>query len=188
MRLNRHCLKKTWLAAIGLSAVLSSHGTNAVTLNFSASIMQGTCSLNLDKSVLPLGSVSQFGLVNGVLSNLQPFTLTADNCIGVAGGGQQPGVIVLGAGSLQDGKWLFRSSDSDVGGAGVMVVQSATVPNYASSEVQNGTFFPLAGVGLAPVNQQLPFYAGVSCGGSSGCATVKAGTLTASLMFVFAYR
>lgn len=188
MHLNSFYLKKAlW---VGLSVLLgvTSINTHAVTLNFSATIVQGTCSLSLDKSVLPLGSVNQASLISGTLVNLQPFTLTADNCNGATGGSLQPVITVVGAGSLQDGKWLFRSSDSDVGGAGVILVQSATQPIYASTEVKSGDYFPLAAVGQAPVNKVLPFFAGVSCGGSTGCATLKPGQLTANVNFVFAYR
>lgn len=188
MRLSTTCLKATLGGVLSLLSGLISVSANTVTLNFSAQIVQGTCSLSLDKSVLPLGSVSKYLLHSGVLVNLHPFTLTAGNCNGAAEGSLQPGIVVTGTGSTQDGKWLFRTSDSDVGGAGVMVVQSDTAPNYTSTEVKPNDFFPLAGAGAAPVNTILPFFAGVSCGGSTGCATIKPGTLTANIMFVFIYR
>ncbi|NCG54962.1 fimbrial protein [Serratia fonticola] len=188
MRLNTSYLKAVLGGSLSLWAGFFSVSVHAVTLNFSAQIVQGTCSLSLDKSVLPLGTVSQSLMHSEMLVNLHPFTLTADNCNGVAGGVQQPGIVVSGPGSTQGGKWLFRTSDSDVGGAGVMVVQSTTPPNYTDTEVKPSDFFPLAGVGAVPVNTTLSFFAGVSCGGSAGCATVTPGTLTANIMFVFAYR
>ncbi|MFC0227965.1 fimbrial protein [Serratia aquatilis] len=184
MNLNTLCHRAMVLAVLTLFSL----GAQAVTLNFSASIVQGTCTLSLDKSVLPLGEVPQASLRSGVLTNLQPFTLRAENCVGVTGNAQQPGIALLGAGATQDGKWLFRSSDSTAGGAGVMVVQGATSPSYAATEVKSGDFFPLAAVGQAPTDQALPFFAGVSCGGSAGCATARPGAVTANLMFVFAYR
>jgi len=184
MHLNRLCHKALLLLALSLGSLAA----QAVTLNFSASIVQGTCSLSLNKSVLPLGAVPQASLRSGSLVNLQPFSLKADNCSGVAGGSQQPVITVLGAGGTQDGKWLFRSSDSTATGAGVMLVQGATSPTYAATEVKPGDSFPLAGVGQAPSNLELPFFAGVSCGGSTGCATVKPGALAANVMFIFAYR
>ncbi len=188
MHLNRLFHKKVLLSALGLYVGLASMASQAVTLNFSASLVQGTCSLSLDKSVLPLGTLSPSSLRNGVLTNVQPFTLTVGNCSGLTGGSLQPVITVNGDGSTQDGKWLFRTSGSNVGGAGVMVVQSATLPTYANTEVKSGDYFPLAAVGQIPVNKQLPFFAGVSCGGSSGCATVQPGTLTANIMFAFTYR
>jgi type 1 fimbria pilin len=160
----------------------------AVTLNFSATIMPGTCSLSLDKSVLPLDEMSQARLRSGVLLNSQPFTLKAGNCDGVATAGLQPVITVSGEGVNQDGKWLFRSSDSSAGGGGVMLVQSANMPNYNSNEVKPADYYPLAAVGQIPVGKDLPFFAGISCGGSTGCATVKPGKVIARITFTFAYR
>lgn len=171
-----------------LWAGLAGNTVQAVMLNFSASIVQGTCSLSLDKSVLSLGEVSQSRLRSGTLMNLQPVTLKASNCIGGTGGTQQPVISVSGVGQTQDGKWLFRSDESDAGGAGVMLVQSATPPGYGDIEVKTGDAFPLAAIGQAPVDKELPFYAGISCGGSSGCATLKPGAFTAHIVFKFAYR
>lgn len=161
---------------------------NTIRLDFSATIVQGTCSLNLDKSVLSLDQVSQSRLQSNSLVNAQPFNVIASNCIGVAQANIQPVIFVTGVGGYQDGKWLFRSSDSDVGGAGVILVQSVTQPSYLDSEVKSGDAFPLAAVGQAPADMVLPFFAGVSCGGSTGCATVKPGLLTANIVFNFAYR
>ncbi|WP_051916661.1 MULTISPECIES: fimbrial protein [unclassified Serratia (in: enterobacteria)] len=175
-------------ALILIALSLCSQAVHAVTLNFSASIVQSTCSLSLDKSVLPLGDVPQASLRSGALVNLKPFSLRVDNCSGVAGGSQQLVILVVGAGATQDGKWLFRNSNSTAGGAGVMLVQGDTPPSYTATEVKPGDYFPLAGVGQVPVNQEFPFFAGVSCGGSTGCATIKPGALTANLMFMFAYR
>ncbi|CAI1937498.1 fimbrial protein [Serratia fonticola] len=189
MHSNTRYRKKPLLWAVWcLWAGLACNAAQAVTLNFSASIVQGTCSLSLDKSVLPLGEISQSRLRSGALVNLQPFTLTASNCSGATGGSQQPVIVVNGAGRTQDGKWLFRSDESDAGGAGVMLVQSATPPSYGDSAVKTGDVFPLAAAGQAPVDRELPFYAGISCGGSGGCATVKPGALTAHIVFQFAYR
>ncbi|VXC69869.1 conserved exported hypothetical protein [Enterobacterales bacterium 8AC] len=183
MHLNRFSLKALFLLILSLGSLAA----QAVTLNFSASIVQETCSLSLDKSVLSLGEVPQTSLRSGALVNLQPFSLRAD-CSPVSSGLQQPVIEITGAGASQDGKWLFRSSDSTAGGAGVMLVQSATAPAYAATEMKSNAILPLAGVGQSPNSQELPFFAGVSCGGSTGCATVKPGALTANVMFIFAYR
>ncbi|HGM5491182.1 TPA: fimbrial protein [Serratia fonticola] len=189
MHSNIRCHNHSLLVAtLYLWAGLASNAAQAITINFSASILQGTCSLSLDKSVLPLGEVSQSLLRSGALINLQPVTLRASNCIGGTGGIQQPVIAVIGTGHTQDGKWLFRSDDSDVGGAGVMLVQSAIPPDYGDIEVKTGDAFPLAAIGQAPVDKELPFYAGISCGGSSGCTTIKPGALTAHIVFNFAYR
>jgi type 1 fimbria pilin len=189
MRISNHCPKGSiyWMALSLLTGVMS-NTAKAVTLNFSASIVQGTCSLSLDKSVLTLGEISHSRLLSGSLVNLQPVTLKISNCLGANGGTQQPVIAVTGPGNSQDGRWLFRSDDSDVGGAGIMLVQSTTPPNYADVEVKTGDTFPLAGVGQAPVDKVIPFYAGISCGGQGGCATVKPGSLTAHIVFKFAYR
>ncbi|CAI0836655.1 type 1 fimbrial protein [Serratia fonticola] len=188
MRLNRLCLKKVSLISLAMVTGLTSSTAPAVTLNFSATIMPGTCSLSLDKSVLPLDEMSQARLRSGALINSQPFTLKAGNCDGVATAGLQPMITVSGEGVTQDGKWLFRSSDSSAGGSGVMLVQSANMPNYNSTEVKPTDTYPLAAMGQIPVGKDLPFFAGISCGGSTGCATVKPGKVIARITFTFAYR
>ncbi|CAM4293848.1 fimbrial protein [Serratia silvae] len=188
MLLNRFCHRKALLVTLAIGAGFTNSTAQAVTLNFSATVVEGTCSLSLDKSVLQLNDTSQARLGSGVLINPQPFILKADNCSGVAGGSLQPVITVNGDGVTQDGKWLFRSSDSTAGGAGVILVQSSNTPSYSNTEVKPADAFPLAGVGQIPVDKELPFFAGISCGGSTGCATVKTGTVTARITFTFAYR
>lgn len=186
MCFNTAYLKKN--VFIGLAMWGGSITAQATVLNFSATIVTNTCSVSLDRSVISLNQVPVSHLQSGVLLNLQPFTLKAENCEGVDGGTQQVGILVSGAGAIQDGKWLFRSIDSDVGGAGVMLVQSANQPSFTDKEVMPGDMFPLANPGLAPSDKEFPFFAGISCGGSTGCATVKTGTLVAHITFLLAYR
>lgn len=188
MLLNMFCHKKALLIALITGSGSISLAVQAVTLNFSASIMQGTCALSLDKNVLALNEITQSVLNSGVLINPQPFTLRASNCHGISGGTLQPVVLVNGPGAQQDGKWLFRSAESAAGKTGVMLVAGTATPSYTNAEVKPGDAFPLAEVGQAPLDKELPFFAGISCGGSTGCATVKPGMVTAHITFTFAYR
>ena len=159
----------------------------AVTLNFSAVLTDGTCALSLDKSTLPLGDVSLSQLRPNKLVAPRPFTLSVQECTGSEGSSQQPVVTVTGNGATQDGKWLFSNTGS-VGSTGILVIQSDFEPDYSQPEVKNHTQIPLAAPGQIPVNQSLTFYAGASCGGTTGCANVATGDVTATLMFTFSYQ
>ncbi|WP_222436576.1 fimbrial protein [Serratia fonticola] len=160
---------------------------SAITLNFSATLFNGTCSLNLDKSTLPLGSVSLAELKPAQLLIAQPFTLSVTDCTGSDGGSLTPVVIMTGAGVSQDSRWLFRTAGS-ANGAGIMVIKSDSLPAHSQPEIKTGTVLPLAAAGKVPVAQSHTFYAGVSCMSTTRCTDVGTGAITASLMFVFAYQ
>lgn len=174
-----------WLLATGCGGV--SAPSQALMLNFSAVLTNGTCTLSLDKSTLSLGTITKSQLRANQLVAPQPFTLSVQNCTGEAGTGLKPVVTITGNGVTQDNKWLFRNAEA-ARGTGIVVIQSATVPQYSQSEIKNNTVLSLAGAGQIPANQTFIFYAGASCGGSSGCTTVATGGVTANLMFTFAYQ
>lgn len=176
------------LAVAYAGALMVSTQARAVTLNFSATLTDGTCTLSLDKSTLSLGAVSLFQLRQNNFVAPQPFILSIQDCTGSGSSSTlKPAVTVTGSGSFQDGKWLFRNATSTTN-AGVLVIQSVSVPDYSQPEVQNNSVISLANPGEVPADQHLTFYAGASCGGSSGCASVTTGDLTATLMFTFAYQ
>lgn len=175
------------LAVAFAGGLVVSTQARAVTLNFSATLTDGTCALSLDKSTLPLGTVSLSQLRPNNLAAPQPFVLSVQECTGSGSSMLKPELTVTGSGSFQDGKWLFRNAASTTN-AGVLVIQSVSVPDYSQPEVQNNGVISLGNPGDVPADQQLTFYAGASCGGSSGCASVTTGDLTATLMFTFAYQ
>ncbi|MBC3382204.1 type 1 fimbrial protein [Serratia fonticola] len=159
----------------------------AITLNFSATLFNGTCSLNLDKSTLPLGDVALAELRPAQLLIAQPFTLSISDCIGTGNSGLTPVVAIAGPGVSQDNRWLFRNAGS-ANGAGIMVIKSDSLPTHSQQEIENGTTVPLAAAGKVPVAQSHTFYAGVSCMSTTRCTDVGTGAITASLMFIFAYQ
>ncbi|WP_407907783.1 hypothetical protein [Escherichia coli] len=89
---------------------------------------------------------------------------------------------------MQDGKWLFRNGEAASQGAGIMLFRSDDMPVYSQTEIKNGDTIPLDGVGVMPSDQTMNFYAGVSCGGSSGCAEINPVALSATILFDFIYR
>lgn len=159
----------------------------AVTLDFSALLTTGTCSLSLDKSSLPLGMIAPTDLLPNRLVAPQPFVLSIQDCTGAAAPGLKPIVNITGNGVTQDNKWLFRNAGS-AAGTGILVIQSDTLPDYSLPEIKNDAVLALGSAGQMPVNQSYTFYAGVSCGGSIGCASVGTGDVTANLMFSFAWQ
>lgn len=160
---------------------------HAVTLNFSAFLTSGTCTFNLDKSTLDLGTVSAAQLQPSTLVNAQPFTLTVSACTGTDLN-LMPVVNISGEGITQDGRWLFRTSDSTTGNKmGVMLAKTDVSPDYSATEVNNNDDIVLAAQGVNPADQNLTFYAGMTCG-STGCTGLQPGTLMARVFFQLAYR
>ncbi|SNY79865.1 fimbrial protein [Enterobacter sp. CC120223-11] len=158
----------------------------AVILNFSAVLTDGTCSLSLNKSTLALGTISKSQLRPNQLTAPQPFVLSVHSCTGQAGGSLKPVVTVTGNGVTQDNKWLFRSAGT-AQGTGILVIQSDTLPAYNQQEVRHDSVLSVGNTGHV-ADQTLTFYAGMSCGGTTGCAAVTTGDVTAQLMFTFAYQ
>ncbi|MFC0228351.1 fimbrial protein [Serratia aquatilis] len=179
------CRKRFWL----LCALLALNSTNAlaVTINFSALLIRGTCSFSLDKSLLPLGYVARTQLKPATLIAVQPFTLWVRDC-NLSIDGLLPVVSISGEGVLQGGKWLFRSGDSAAKNVGVMLVKSDVPPSYSEPEVKSGDTFPLAARGVNPVDQPLRFYAGMTCGADDTCAEAGLGLLTARVLFTLSFR
>lgn len=159
---------------------------DVVRLKFRAVLMNGTCTLSLDKNTLPLGQLHTSLLKPNTLLNVQPFTLQVSACKG-SESGMKPKVKVTGDGVRQDGKWLFRQKGSakDVG---IMVFKTSVQPSYNHQEVANGDAFVLDGAPIIPNDQDHTFYAGVSCGGATGCKSPGSGEVTATLLFSFIYQ
>lgn len=175
------------VAALSLLSLFESPlKADVVMLKFSASLMNGTCTLSLDADELQLDPLSKADLEPNKLINPRPFTLHVKACQG-AEVGMTPVVNVTGEGLEQDGKWLFRQQGS-AKNVGIVVIKSNSEPGYNQSEVRNGNTFELGSVGATPGDQDLKFYAGVSCGGEASCASTGFGKVTATLMFNFAFQ
>lgn len=159
----------------------------AVTIDFSAMLMPGTCTLSLSQSTLPLGMIPQHQLTAGKLLNITPFTLNVVACSG-SDSSLTPMVNITGEGMFHGGKWLFRSSDSVARGMGVMLTRTDSPPSFIQAEVKHDDDIPLAARGSTPRDQQMTFYAGVTCGNGSECTDLRAGELKARVLFNLVYR
>lgn len=179
------CSRKSSLAALIAASAFLSAPVQSVTLDFSAVLVQGTCTISLDKSTLDLGTITKSQLRAGQVVAPQPFVLSVQGC---SGGGPTltPVVTVTGNGIRQDNKYLFRNVGSATG-TGILVFISNSVPEYNAQELINGTHISVGPTGTTPSDRKINFYAGVSCGGITGCATTGTGNVTANLMFSFAY-
>lgn len=186
MHLLKHCLNTFIVGSVVSTLLAISVPAHAVTINFTATLIEGTCAFSLDKSTLDLGTLQQAQLTPSSLLAAQPFVLSVRDCNAV-GNSQLPVVNVTGEGITQDGKWLFRSALSTATNVGVMLVKTNAPPSYSDTEVKNGDDIPLANRGEAPVDQDLTFYAGFTCG-IENCTNVTPGTLTAPILFQLAYR
>lgn len=162
----------------------------AITLNYSAQINQGTCQISLDKTALHLGTV-ELSALRGTLVAAQPFTLLVRNCAGGFQPGLTPAIKVSGEGLTRDGKWLFRSAaDSVAKGIGIMLIKSDTPPSYGQKPVANGDLLDLAAKDIMPADSDITFFAGMACGSVANCgaASVQPGRVSARIVFDFVYR
>ncbi|HDR2399030.1 TPA: type 1 fimbrial protein [Enterobacter bugandensis] len=169
------------------SGVIYVSPVKAITLNFNAFLTDATCSLSLNKSSINLGTVKKNQLKPEQVVALQPFTLSVQQCANNPDSSLTPTIIVKGAGVLQDNKWIFRNSGS-AAGVGVLVFQSDSIPAYSADEIKDNSKIIAGNKGSNPSVNSLNFYAGLSCGGSAGCASSSAGDVVASLIFTFAYH
>lgn len=172
------------LLALGLMPV------QAITLNYSAQINQGTCQISLDKTQMHLGTV-ELSALRGTLVAAQPFTLRVRACDGEYQSGLTPAIKITGEGIIRDGKWLFRSpGDSVAQGIGIMLIKSDTPPSYGQKPVTNGDFLDLAAKNLTPADTDLKFFAGMACGSVAECQAtgVQPGKVSARIVFDFVYR
>ncbi|MCW2483014.1 fimbrial protein, partial [Candidatus Symbiopectobacterium sp. NZEC135] len=179
MHLPKRCLNAFIIGGVISTLSIFSASVQAITINFSATLIESTCAFSLDKSTLDLGTLQQAQLVPSSLLAAQPFVLSVRDCNAV-GNSQLPVVNVTGPGVLQDTKWLFRAASSTATNVGVMLVHTNAPPSFSDIEVKNNDDIPLADRGDAPVDQDLTFYAGLTCGIAS-CASVTPGTLTAPI-------
>lgn len=186
MRLTPTFLNAPIAALLSLCCLIP-QTAGAVTLNFSAVLTNGTCSLSVDKGTLSLPSITLAGLQPQRLYSTQPFTLSITECTGGGTSGLTPVVAVAGAGESQDSKWLFRQPNSTPG-VGVMVFKSDVEPTFNTAEIGNGATIPVGAVGANAVAQKIQFYAAASCLSAQSCADVAPGTVTANLMFIFTYK
>ncbi|WP_024910928.1 fimbrial protein [Chania multitudinisentens] len=185
MRLAMCCHNVVWLIVALGGFHYSEVKAEGVVFNFSATINPGTCTFSLNNHQLALGSIAGAQLQPSSLQLIQPFSLIVQNCRGTDAN-LTPMVHVSGEGVTRSGKWLFRSSDSKAQGVGVMLVNAAMPPVYSDTEVKVGDDIPLAGKGINPRDQDVTFYAGITCGAS--CADLQPGKLTARILFNLAYR
>ncbi|WP_159566163.1 fimbrial protein [Budvicia diplopodorum] len=190
MDLNIRCRK--WATGTIMVALLSCGivPAQAITLNYSAQINQGTCQISLDQTTLSLGTVMLSSLRGNTLVAARPFTLQVRAC-GDFLSGQTPAIKITGQGMTLSGKWVFRSSvDSVAQGVGIMVAQSNTPALYSQTAIADGDYINLASVDLIPTDADFQFFAGITCGSSSDCtsANVQPGRITARIVFDFVYR
>ena len=155
------------------------------TLNFSAILSNATCSISLDKSALTLGDVSLGQLRKLKYVSAEPFKLSIRNCLPISSGAYN--VTISGSGNYQDGRWLFKNQASETG-VGIMIIQSDKKPGFSDKELKNGDIIPVGQEGITPTDQDIEFYAGASCGDSSGCSTINLGGFSATVMFDLFYR
>ena len=180
----RNALLRTGLLSF---LIFVSGPSQAITLNFSATLVEGTCDIALNPSNLALTPISLSQLEPVSLLSVAPFILSVQNC--TAGTPSlTPGVTISGLGQTNySGKWLFRSDDSTASGVGVMLVAPGVTPEYGSPAIGNGDSIDLDVAGATPGDQSLEFHAGIACI-NAGCTATSAGAFSATITFEFNYR
>lgn len=179
---HRAILAAECLCAVALCGVIPAQAS--VTINFSAMLVEGTCDLSLDRTVLNLGNFPLISLTPSTLFGAQPFTLFVRDCTpGKADA--VPVVTVSGYGVNRSGRWVFRNSASTSANLGVMLFKTNVSPSFSDEEMRSGTQFDLTGLDIGALPYEVRFYAGMSCGAT--CSDVTPGDVEATIAFEFRY-
>ncbi|WP_061069012.1 fimbrial protein [Serratia liquefaciens] len=192
-------------AKCGLCALLTlSSGApvlaaDSATLNFTGTIVAGTCDLTAPPTVA-LGDVDPEPLVGGhwKYANLTSFQLTITNCVGVGGADLTPGIRMTGTPLTGPGvetvnKWVFKDG-GDSTGFGVVLYSVAGTPDAGTDERANNDWLDVPNYGkgttLPSGGATVTLKVAVSCGRDGWCARqyLKAGSLNAALTFTFKYH
>lgn len=187
MHLIEICRKALWTCGVFVTTTLCGIAPvqASVTINFSAVLVEGTCDLSLDKTMVNIGSFPLTALTPSALFGVQSFRLSVDSCSGVSGG-LTPIVTIRGEGINPSGRWMFRNATSSASNLGVMLFRTDTPPAFSDSEIVNGGELELTSLDTSSLPYSIPFYAGMAC--SADCGSATAGTLEASVAFEFSYR
>ncbi|NIF23458.1 hypothetical protein [Candidatus Pantoea multigeneris] len=184
MSLAKSCRNNAVALMLLVLSGLYSTQTYAITLNFSATLVNGSCDFELDRPHVVLGGmpIQESSILPGTLVAAERVNLNVSNCSGVDAS-LSPVIRVSGTGKTL-GKWAFRSNTSTSENIGVMLVQTDTPPSYGSTALGNNDTVNLRTTGSTVPDQDVPFYVGAICGTPGTCAGLKAGTLAANIEFM----
>lgn len=199
--------KSTWwlatrcffLSMLAMYSGVQAFAADSGTINFTGTIVAGTCDLTAPPTV-SLGDVDPSSLIGGHWKyvNLQPFTLTITNCVGVGGTNLTPGIQMTGQPSSDpgveaDNKWIFKTAGT-AKGFGVALYAVSGNPKAGTDELPNNDWLKVTNYGkgttLPTGGTQVNLQAAVACGRPAWCArkNLSAGTIDASLTFTFKYH
>ncbi|MFC0226308.1 fimbrial protein [Serratia aquatilis] len=175
--------------ALFLWSSLCTAGKSSIPLNFSATVVAGTCDISVSPTTIDWGTVSSSDIKQAGESGLEPRDL-AVSYASCAGYGIQPKLKVIGT-TLSAGIPLFTrtsgNTDESALGYGVRLVNKSS-PQTALGDgdmVNVGTPETL----LSELNgTQTPFQASLSCGNGCSNSTLHGGTLNATVTFQFFYE
>lgn len=178
--------------SVMLGLLLMAGGVRAETYNLATTILAGTCTVTASESVVTLPDVERDVLDNGILQQMHPLTISAQNCLGVGGRSTSPVLLVSGTTATAPAgtsDYLFNSggANSTAKGYGIVVsTQSDTTWNTANL-LRNGDAFP-----LPDINTDNTLYVAVGCGDTTTCSLRDAdhasGSLSAGITFTFKYQ
>lgn len=168
---------------------LCAAGQSSIPLNFSATLVAGTCDITVTPTTIDWGTVSSSDIKQAGEVGVEPRTL-AVNYARCTGYSIQPKLKVTGT-ILSAGIPLFTRTNGSTGdnalGYGVRLV-SGSSPETALSDGDTVNV-SLPGVALSELDgTQTPFQASLSCGNACSTSTLYGGTLNATVTFQFLYE
>lgn len=207
-----------WRCLLVVMASLSvSAGVRAapITLNFNYTVVQGTCTVNVQNSngvissVIPLPDIAMpTPLTNWKGYGVTNFSVQLSGCSGVSETGKAPSLTLTGnhgniAGNADDKSFLFRDNvtGEDAAGFGFVIYNRANgvqSNGWEMADVNGPTtntsakYLNLVGVTGSALNgdKNVPLSAAVTCGSSCTDTSVTklAGKLSATITFNFLYH
>ncbi|MGJ5719053.1 fimbrial protein [Morganella sp. B601] len=171
----------------GLATVAQAAGSADTTINFSATLVGGSCKVAVDNKDITFDPVSSAAVIAAGENGIDPRSFTL-SFLGCNGWGLTPKIKISGT-TITSGIPLFRTSDTESGysqGYGVKLTQQGE--NTAISDQSVITL----GEKTAQLNllesKPLTFEARLSCGSCTPGTGLSGGNLKAAVTFQFLYE
>lgn len=190
---------KKYIHLSGLGLLLAccmASAADHVTVNFTANISEGACTVTLPgSSAINFGTIDPATLIgaNEQFATPTPFNVHV-KCSGLGPADAVPkltltGEVISDTGASPDAKKLFRTDTGSASkGFGVAIMPGIT-PDW-SKILTNSATTPVTGDFAGSSGVNVPFISAVACGTTADCgaAKLKAGSLAAAVTFTFVYK
>ena len=190
-------------AALMLSGSTLPAGANTLNLDFTYTVVQGTCQIDVSPVPVTFGDVTDLSTAIGkdwVVLNQKTVTVTLSACDGAGDASTQPAIELKGqrandSGASNDRQNSVFTSDNKTG-LGVVFANKDSQSTLSKSNLlaydtaKGGMFIYTDVAGQKATNKAYSIRTGLSCGTAADCAANKLSVASgaATVTFSFTYR